>query len=103
MDAQLLQNHWIVSSGERHGGARISGVGRTPQHEASRGEIAARNQFIRSLERRGDFIGIEAVDRNLPAIMGSGTGAGGRAATGAAAGGAAATGAERPAVLRPAV
>ena len=63
MDAQLLQNHWIVSSGERHGGARISGVSRAPQHETGRGEIAARNQIIRSLERRGDFIGIEAVDR----------------------------------------
>ena len=90
MDAQLLQNHRIVSSGERHGGARISGVSRAPQHEASRGEIAARNQIIRSLERRGDFIGIEAEDR-ISRDMGSGAGAGGRAATGVAAGGATAT------------
>src|SRR5260370_933941 len=63
MDAQFLQNHWIVGFGERHGGARISGVSRAPQHEASRGEIAARNQIIPSPERRGDFNGIEVVDR----------------------------------------
>jgi hypothetical protein len=32
-------------------------------HEASRGDIAARNQIIPSLERRGDFIRIEVMDR----------------------------------------
>jgi hypothetical protein len=63
MDAQFLKNHRIVGSSERHGGVRISGVSRAPQHEASRSKIAARNQSIRSPERRNDFIGIEVVNR----------------------------------------
>ena len=63
MDAQFLQKRGIVGFGQRHGCARISSVSRTPQHESSRGKIATHNQGIRSLERRGYFIGIEVVDR----------------------------------------
>ena len=70
MDAPFLQNHGIVGSGESHGGVRISGVSRAPQHEASRGDIAARNQIIPSPERRGDFTRIEAVDRIESQIVG---------------------------------
>src|SRR5580765_8088616 len=44
MHAKFRQNHGIVGSSEPHGGLRISGVCRAPQHEASRGEVAARNQ-----------------------------------------------------------
>jgi len=43
MDAPVSPESRDLGSGERHGGARISGVSRAPQHERARGEIAARN------------------------------------------------------------
>jgi hypothetical protein len=62
VDAQFFENRRVVSFGQRHSRACIAGVSRAPQHKASRGKIAARNQSSSSCERRGDLAGIEVVN-----------------------------------------
>ena len=63
MNAQLLQNCGIISPGKHDRSLRISVIGRTPKHQPGGGKIAARNQGIGPLQRNGDFVGIEAMER----------------------------------------
>lgn len=61
-NAEPLQNRRIVGSGKHHRRTPVSGLGRPPQHQPSRGNITASNQGIRSLERRSDLTGVKVMN-----------------------------------------
>ncbi len=62
MKGELLEHHRIVGSGQGQRPARISGLGRALQYQSGRSEIAARDQFIPTLQQPGNLVGIQLVD-----------------------------------------
>src|SRR2546425_6985774 len=63
MYCELLQHDGIIGSGKRQRRSRIASLGRALQHQSGRGEIAARDQFIPTLQQRGNLVGIQLVYR----------------------------------------